>query len=85
MARKYEVPVCTGCGGQFGADPTCTCPISNAKTGKIVGAIDARDVEPLVAAARALNEATTVEGIVRAVNGVRKSFKAFEDEEGSGG
>lgn len=77
MPKKYEVPVCTGCGGAFPIG--CTCEETNAKTGKVVIAYDVRDVKPLVEAARLLNEAETVAGIVLAVNEVRKALKAFEE------
>jgi hypothetical protein len=43
--RKYEVPVCTGCGGVFPG--SCSCEGSITKTGKVVTAYDARDVDPL--------------------------------------
>ncbi len=49
MARKYEIPVFTGCGH---AVSSCTCEHmrGEARTGVMVTAIDLRDVEPLVEA-----------------------------------
>lgn len=78
MARKYEIPVCTGCGGAFPIG--CTCEKANAKTGKVVTAIDLRDVEPLVEAARSLKAGKTLEETVRSHARIYKALKAFEEQ-----
>jgi len=92
MPRKYEVPVCTGCGKDFNS---CSCsPRSAGRTGKTVTAIDERDVSPLVEAAK-----LAVKELDYAPPGeserdascriqtkwlVEGALKPFEAEEGSG-
>jgi hypothetical protein len=83
MPRKYEVPIFTGCGH---AVSSCTCKRRHgeAATGKVVTAIDERDVEPLVEAGRAALD--LFEGPEHEVGEkLVAALKPFEAEEGSSG
>ena len=74
--------VCLSCGwserGDFDHRRDIRKPLS-------VTAIDERDVEPLIEAARALREAVTVEDVEDAEALILKAFEPFEAEEDSGG
>lgn len=80
MPRKYEVPVFTGCAH---AVSSCTCGSRYlARTGKVVTAIDERDVSMLLGTIRGVADRSH-DGRTR--DELRAALEPFEAEEGSGG